>query len=56
MSAHDVAQAIVVGLELGEVICAPGLEDMTLFDALSDVQKATLFGGTAAQLATRYRR
>jgi len=56
MSAKDVAQAIVVGLELGEVICAPGLEDMTLFDALRDVQKATLFGRSAAQLATRYRR
>jgi uncharacterized protein len=56
MSAEDVAQAIVVGLELGEVICAPGLEDMTLFDALRDVQKATLFGRSAAHLATRYRR
>lgn len=56
MTAHDVAQAIVVGLELHEVICAPGLEDMTLFDSLRDVQKATLFGGVAAQLATRYRR
>ena len=56
LSAQDVAQAIVVGLELGEVICAPGLEDMTLFDALRDVQKATLFGRSAAQLASRYRR
>jgi len=56
MSAHDVAQAIVVGLELDEVICAPGLENMTLFDALRDVQKATLFGSAASQLATRYRR
>jgi len=56
MSAHDVAQAIVVGLELGEVICVPGLEDLTLFDALRDVQKATLFGRSAAQLAQRYRR
>ena len=45
-----------MGLELDEVICVPGLEDMTLFDALRDIQKATLFGGTAAQLATRYRR
>ena len=56
MSAHDVAQAIVVGLELGEVICVPGLDDTSLFDTLRDVQKATLFGGTAAQLAKRYRR
>jgi short-subunit dehydrogenase len=56
MSAHDVAQAIVVGLELGEVICVPGLDDTSLFDALRDVQKTTLFGRSAAQLAQRYRR
>jgi short-subunit dehydrogenase len=56
MSAADVAQAIVVGLELREIICVPGYEDMTLFDALRDVQKATLFGRSAARLATRYRR
>jgi short-subunit dehydrogenase len=56
MSPHDVAQAIVVGLELGEMICVPGLEDLTLFDALCDVQKATLFGRSAARLAERYRR
>ena len=56
MSAPDVAQAIVVGLELGEVICVPGLDDMSLFDALRNVQKATLFGRSAAQLAERYRR
>ena len=56
MSAADVAQAIVVGLELGEVICVPGLDDVSLFDELRNVQKATLFGGTAAQLAERYRR
>jgi short-subunit dehydrogenase len=56
MSAPDVAQAIVVGLELGEVICVPGLDDTSLFDALRNVQKATLFGRSAAQLAERYRR
>jgi uncharacterized protein len=56
MSASDVAQAIVVGLDLREVICVPGYEDMKLFDALRDVQKATLFGRSAARLATRYRR
>lgn len=56
MSAGDVAQAIVVGLELGEVICVPGLDDVSLFDELRNVQKATLFGGNAAQLAKRYRR
>ena len=56
MSAADVAQAIVVGLELKEVICVPGLEITTLFEALRDIQKSTLFGGTSGRLAERYRR
>jgi len=56
MTAADVAQAIVVGLELGETICVPGLEDISLFDQLRDTQKATLFGGNSRQLAMRYRK
>jgi uncharacterized protein len=56
MSAADVAQAIIVGLELKEVICVPGLEITTLFEALRDIQKSTLFGGTSGRLAERYRR
>ncbi len=56
MTAADVAQAIVAGLELGEVICVPGLEDIHLFEELRTTQQATLFGGNSGQLATRYRR
>jgi hypothetical protein len=56
MSAADVAQAVVAGLEMGEVICVPGLEDTTLFERLRAVQKQTLFGGTAGTLAQRYLR
>ena len=56
MTAADVAQAIVVGLELGEIICVPGLEDIHLFDQLRETQQATLFGGNSQQLALRYRR
>ena len=56
MTAADVAQAIVVGLELGEIICVPGLEDIHLFDQLRDTQQATLFGGNSQQLAPRYRK
>jgi uncharacterized protein len=55
MSPADVAQAVVVALELKEVICVPGLEITTLFEALRDVQKSTLFGGTSGKLAERYR-
>jgi short-subunit dehydrogenase len=56
MSAADVAQAVVVGLELGETICVPGLEDVSVFDRLRAVQQETLFGGTSGRLAERYRR
>ena len=56
MTPADVAQAIIVGLELGEIICVPGLEDIHLFDQLRDTQQATLFGGNSRQLALRYRR
>lgn len=56
MTAADVAQAIVAGLELGEIICVPGLEDIHFFEQLRDTQQATLFGGNSGQLATRYRR
>jgi len=55
MSPADVAQAVVVGLQLKEVICVPGLEITTLFEALRDIQKSTLFGGTSGKLAQRYR-
>jgi len=54
--APDVAQAIVAGLELGEIICVPGLEEIGTFEQLRDVQQATLFGGNSGKLATRYRR
>jgi len=54
MSAGDVAQAIASGLELGEVVCAPGLEDQGLFDRLRDAQQATLGGARTADLAIRY--
>ena len=56
MSAPDVAQAIVAGLELGETICVPGLAEVGVFHQLSDIQQATLFGGNSGKLASRYRR
>jgi uncharacterized protein len=55
MSPADVAQAVVVGLQLKEIICVPGLDDATLFETLRTVQKQTLFGGTSGKLAARYR-
>ena len=56
MSSQNVAQAIVAGLELGEVVCAPGVDDPGLFDQLRDLQQATLANGNrTGELAARYR-
>lgn len=54
MSPEDVVTASLRGLELGEVVCAPGVEDAEL---LANVFAADLaaFGGQSTELATRYR-
>lgn len=54
MSAEDLVTGALRGLELGEVVSAPGVEDPQL---LRDVFTADLaaFGGQSPQLATRYR-
>lgn len=54
MSAEDLVTGALRGLELGEVVSAPGVEDPGL---LQDVFSADLaaFGGQSPQLATRYR-
>jgi hypothetical protein len=45
MSAADVVTASLRGLELGEVVCAPGVEDAGLLEAVSQADLAA-FGGT----------
>jgi short-subunit dehydrogenase len=54
MSPEDVVTASLRGLELGEVICAPGVEDADLLDAVSRADLAA-FGAQSPRLATRYR-
>lgn len=54
MAAEDVVTASLRGLELGEVVTAPGVEDPTLLDAVFEAQLAA-FGGQSVELATRYR-
>ncbi|MCD2197608.1 SDR family NAD(P)-dependent oxidoreductase [Actinomycetospora endophytica] len=54
MSADDVVTAGLRGLELGEVVCAPGVEDTALLDAVSSADLAA-FGGQSPRLAARYR-
>lgn len=54
MSAQDVVTAALRGLELGEVVCAPGVEDTRLLDAVFQADLAA-FAGQSPQLARRYR-
>jgi short-subunit dehydrogenase len=54
MSAQDVVTASLRGLELGEVVCAPGVEDAGLLEAVS-VADLAAFGAQGPELATRYR-
>ncbi|MGW7682648.1 SDR family NAD(P)-dependent oxidoreductase [Kribbella sp. NPDC054772] len=54
MSADDVVTASLRGLELGETVTAPGLEDSSLLDTVFAADLAA-FGGQNPQLASRYR-
>lgn len=54
MTAADVVTAGLRGLELGEVVCAPGVEDRGLLDAVFEADLAA-FGGQSPELASRYR-
>ncbi|OON82819.1 SDR family NAD(P)-dependent oxidoreductase [Streptomyces tsukubensis] len=53
MTADDVVTASLRGLELGEVVCAPGVEDADLLEAVSRADLAA-FGAQSPALATRY--
>ncbi|MFI5610759.1 SDR family NAD(P)-dependent oxidoreductase [Amycolatopsis sp. NPDC051903] len=55
MGAADVVTAALRGLELGEVVCAPGVEDPSLLDAVFQADLAA-FAGQSTELASRYRR
>lgn len=54
MSAADVVAASLRGLELGEVVCAPGVERGELLQAVFQADLAA-FGGQSPTLASRYR-
>jgi short-subunit dehydrogenase len=54
MSAEDVVTASLRGLELGEVVCAPGVEEHGLLEAVSRADLEA-FGAQSPQLAKRYR-
>jgi uncharacterized protein len=53
MSADDVVTACLRGLELGEVVCAPGIENYNLLRSVFDADLAA-FSAQSPTLATRY--
>jgi uncharacterized protein len=54
MSADDVVTAGLRGLRMGETVCAPGVEDASLLDAVFLADLAA-FGAQSPELAGRYR-
>jgi uncharacterized protein len=54
MSAHDVVKASLHGLQLGETVCAPGIENARLLDAIFQADLAA-FRAQSPELAGRYR-
>ncbi len=54
MSPADVVTAALAGIELGEVVIAPGVEDYSLIEAVFGADLAA-FAGQSPQLASRYR-
>lgn len=53
MSAEEVVTASLKALDTGEVICAPGVEDVTLLGRALNANLQA-FGGQSPKLATRY--
>jgi uncharacterized protein len=59
MSAEDVASAALKAVELGETICVPGLEDISMLEEALQAQMKVMFAaagpGATGELASRYR-
>lgn len=55
MSADDVARASLAGLRLGEVLCAPGMEDASPLQKIAEAQRAALANARSTAPASRYR-
>ena len=51
---EQVVQASMAGLALGELVCAPTLEDLAALQRRDDAEAAVFMGGMRATLAERY--
>jgi hypothetical protein len=55
MSPEEVVTASLRALDVGEVVCVPGLEDPAVVDRYHEAQRELLRQGNRPQLAERYR-
>ena len=55
MDPADVATATLNAYQRGELMCFPGLEDPSVWDALAAAETAVMHGNAEAELAPRYR-
>ena len=56
MAPADVVQASLIGLETGEIVCSPTVEDADKLKSIAESGRAFFSGRPVGQLATRYRR
>jgi uncharacterized protein len=54
MKPEQVVMASLTALETGELVCVPGLDDLTLIENLGKAQRAVLEAANRPQLAPRY--
>ena len=55
MKPDEVVTASLAALDRGELICAPGLDDPSLFDAVGKAQRGVMESANRPQLAERYK-
>jgi len=55
MTADDVVAASLAAFARGEVTCIPGLDDVSMLERLTEMQRAVLTSANAPALARRYR-
>jgi uncharacterized protein len=56
MEPDEVVAASLAGLELGEVLCLPGLQDPELLGSVSEAQRAVFGAAAPGPRAARYAR
>ncbi len=54
MQPDEVVGAALAGLDLGEVVCVPGLHDPAMVDTVNEAQRTLLLTAVSSGLAHRY--